>query len=50
VAHVEGRDFSAVIERALRASRLRSRCTRKSVRVGFMRNALLAHAETIIEL
>ncbi len=50
VAHVEGRDFSAVIERALALPGFAADVPGKSVRVGFMRNAVLAHAETIIEL
>jgi hydroxylamine reductase len=50
VAHVKGRDFSAVIERALALPGFSSDAPGKSVKVGFMRNAVLDRAERIIEL
>ena len=50
VAHVENRDFSAVIERALALPGFAADVPGKTVTVGFMRNAVLAHAEKIIEL
>jgi len=50
VRHTEGRDFSAVIERALALPGFLEDAPAKTVHVGFMRNAVLAHAEKIIEL
>lgn len=50
VTHVEGRDFSAVIERALALPGFPADVPGKTVHVGFMRNAVLSHAEKIIEL
>ncbi len=49
-AHVENRDFSAVIERALALPGFPEDVPGKTVHVGFMRHAVLAHAEKIIEL
>jgi len=48
--HIEGRDFSQVIERALELPGFPVDVPGKTVHVGFMRNAVLAHAEKIIEL
>ena len=48
--HVEGRDFAAVIERALELPGFPADVPGRTVRVGFMRNAVLEHAEKIIEL
>ncbi|MCE5253718.1 MAG: hydroxylamine reductase [Actinomycetia bacterium] len=50
VKHIEGRDFSAVIERALELPGFAADAPAKTVHVGFMRNAVLSHAEKIIEL
>ena len=50
VTHLEGRDFSAVIERALQLPGFTADVPGKTVHVGFMRNAVLDHAEKIIEL
>jgi len=50
VKHVEERDFSAVIQRALELPGFPADAPGKTVHVGFMRNAVLAHAEKIIEL
>jgi hydroxylamine reductase len=50
VTHVENRDFSAVIDRALALPGFVAGVPGKTVHVGFMRNAVLAHAEKIIEL
>jgi hydroxylamine reductase len=50
VSHVENHDFSAVIERALALPGFVADVPGKTVHVGFMRNAVLAHAEKIIEL
>jgi hydroxylamine reductase len=50
VKHVEARDFSAVIERALKLPGFPADVPGKTVHVGFMRNAVLSHAEKIIEL
>jgi hydroxylamine reductase len=50
VTHVENRDFSAVIDRALALPGFVADVPGKTVHVGFMRNAVLAHAEKIIEL
>lgn len=49
-AHVENRDFSAVIDRALQLPGFTQEQPGKTVHVGFMRNAVLDHAEKIIEL
>jgi hydroxylamine reductase len=48
--HIPDRDFAAVIERALALPGFPEDVPGKTVRVGFMRNAVLAHAEKIIEL
>jgi hydroxylamine reductase len=48
--HIEDRDFSAVIDRALALPGFPADVPGKTVHVGFMRNALLAHADKIIEL
>jgi len=48
--HIENRDFSAVVERALALPGFPEDAPGKTVHVGFMRNAVLAHAEKIIEL
>jgi hydroxylamine reductase len=48
--HVEGRNFTAVIERALALPGFPEDVPGKTVHVGFMRNAVLSHAEKIIEL
>ncbi|MCX8033116.1 MAG: hydroxylamine reductase [Thermoleophilia bacterium] len=48
--HIEGRDFSAVIERALELPGFPADAPGKTVQVGFMRNAVLEHAESIIAL
>lgn len=48
--HIEGRDFSPVIERALALPGFPANAPGKAVRVGFMHNAVLGHAEKIIEL
>jgi len=50
VTHLESRDFSAVIDRALELPGFPADAPAKSVHVGFMRNAVLSHAEKIIEL
>ena len=50
VRHIDGRDFSAVIERALQLPGFPADVPGKTVHVGFMRNAVLSHAEKIIEL
>ena len=50
VVHIENRDFSAVIERALALPGFPEDVPGKTVTVGFMRHAVLAHAEKIIEL
>ncbi len=50
VTHVENRNFSAVIERALALPGFPQDTPGKTVHVGFMRNAVLSHAEKIIEL
>jgi hydroxylamine reductase len=49
-AHLKDRDFSAVIEKALTMPGFPADVLGKTVHVGFMRNAVLAHAEKIIEL
>ncbi len=49
-AHIKNRDFSAVIERTLALPGFPEDVPGKTVTVGFMRNAVLAHAEKIIEL
>ncbi len=48
--HLEGRGFGAVIERALALPGFQADVSAKTVHVGFMRNAVLEHAEKIIEL
>ncbi len=48
--HLEGRDFSQVINRALELPGFPADTPGKTVTVGFMRNAVLSHAETIIDL
>jgi hydroxylamine reductase len=48
--HIEGRDFSEVVERALALPGFPEDVPGKTVNAGFMRNAVLAHAEKIIEL
>ena len=48
--HLEGRDFSQVIHRALELPGFPADTPGKTVTVGFMRNAVLSHAETIIDL
>ena len=50
VAHVKDRDFTAVIERALELPGFAADAPDKTVHVGFMRNAVLSHAEKIVEL
>ncbi|HLA80992.1 MAG TPA: hydroxylamine reductase, partial [Thermoleophilia bacterium] len=50
VPHVQNQDFGAVIERALAMPGFDADVPAKSVHVGFMRNAVLNHAEKIIEL
>jgi hydroxylamine reductase len=50
VTHIKGRDFSAVIQKALEMPGFPADVPGKSVHVGFMRNAVLGHAEKIIEL
>lgn len=50
VNHVENRDFTPVVERALALPGFASDAPGKTVHVGFMRNAVLSHAEKIIEL
>jgi hydroxylamine reductase len=50
VTHLANRDFSAVIEQALAMPGFQAYVPAKSVHVGFMRNAVLDHAEKIIEL
>ena len=50
VTHVEDHDFSAIIERALALPGFAADVPGKTVHVGFMRNAVLSHAEKIIEL
>ncbi len=50
VKHVDRRDFSAVIERALALPGFPADAAGKTVHVGFMRNAVLSHADKIIEL
>ncbi len=48
--HVENRDFSPVVEKALAMPGFAEDVPGKTVHVGFMRNAVLSHAEKIIEL
>ncbi len=48
--HIQGRDFGPLIERALALPGFPGDVPSKTVRVGFMRNAVLAQAEKIIEL
>jgi hydroxylamine reductase len=50
VTHLTGRDFTPVIEKALEMPGFPEDVPGKTVQVGFMRNAVLSHAETIIEL
>ena len=50
VTHLDGRDFTAVIDKALEMPGFPEDVPGKTVHVGFMRNAVLAHAEKIIEL
>ena len=50
VTHLESRDYSAVIERALALPGFAEDVPAKTVTVGFMRNAVLSHAGTIIDL
>jgi len=50
VTHLESRDFTPVIERALALPGFPEDIPGKTVHVGFMRNAVLSHAEKIIEL
>jgi hydroxylamine reductase len=50
VRHIQNRDFSPVIERALSLPGFPEDVPAKTVHVGFMRNAVLSHAEKIIEL
>jgi hydroxylamine reductase len=50
VIHIKDHDFSAVIERALALPGFAADVPAKTVHVGFMRNAVLSHAEKIIEL
>jgi hydroxylamine reductase len=50
VTHLTGRDFTPVIQKALEMPGFPEDVPGKTVHVGFMRNAVLSHAETIIEL
>jgi hydroxylamine reductase len=50
VTHVTMRDFGAVIDKALALPGFPEDVAGKTVHVGFMRNAVLSHAEKIIEL
>jgi hydroxylamine reductase len=50
VTHLEGRDFTPVIAKALEMPGFPEDMPGKTVHVGFMRNAVLGHAEKIIEL
>ena len=50
ITHVKDRDFSAVVERAKALGGFESDAPGNTVHVGFMRNAVLDHAEKIIEL
>lgn len=50
VTHIDDRDYSPVIERALALPGFPEDVPGKTVHVGFMRNAVLAQAEKIIEL
>jgi hydroxylamine reductase len=50
VTHLESRDFTPVIEKALEMPGFPEDVPGKTVHVGFMRNAVLNHAEKIIEL
>jgi hydroxylamine reductase len=50
VTHLENRDFTKVIEKALELPGFADDAPDKTVHVGFMRNAVLDHAEKIIEL
>jgi hydroxylamine reductase len=50
VPHVGRADFSSVVDKALALPGFSESTNGKSVTVGFMRNAVLSHAEAIIEL
>ena len=50
VTHLADRDFTPVIEKALEMPGFAEDVPGKTVHVGFMRNAVLSHAEKIIEL
>ena len=50
VTHLKDRDFTQVIEKALEMPGFTEDVPGKTVHVGFMRNAVLNHAEKIIEL
>ncbi|MBC7294447.1 MAG: hydroxylamine reductase, partial [Thermoleophilia bacterium] len=50
VPHLSDRDFTPVIERALALPGFPADVPGKTVHVGFMRHAVLSHAEKIIEL
>jgi hydroxylamine reductase len=50
LVHITGHDFAPVIKRALELPGFASDDPGKTVHVGFMRNAVLGHAEKIIEL
>ena len=50
ITHVKNRDFGAVIDRAMVLGGFENDALGKTVHVGFMRNAVLDHAEKIIEL
>ena len=50
MTHLKDRDFTAVIEKALEMPGFAEDVPGKTVHVGFMRNAVLSHAEKIIEL
>jgi hydroxylamine reductase len=49
-AHLRDRDFSAVVQAALSLPGFPADLPGKTVRVGFMRGAVLAHAQKIIDL
>ena len=50
VTHIEGHDFGPVIERALELPGFAGDAPGKTVTVGFMRDAVLSHAGTIVDL
>lgn len=50
VPHLTGRDFTPVIERALALTGFPEDVPGKTVRVGFMHDAVLARAQSIVEL